>query len=181
MNFTTADAAVRDKAAAGVGDYGRYHMNYSLPAAHTAQGFDDQAMERYKAAYDIEAPNAGYGLKAIAALAGPALATIPGAGPILATAANGAGAFIPGGQQGGQGGQQSSPYSAPGQNSYPGTPPFNPNAPAYSTPGQQQNPYNSAYSSGDWFKPLTNWRQNRNPNQLTIKQNSSGYLTAGGK
>jgi hypothetical protein len=153
MNFTTTDAAARDAAAQGVGNYGRYHMNYSLPAANTAQGFDDRAANRYKTAYDIEAPNAGYLTKAILTAAG----AIPVVGPIIAGAAKASGQMEPTppiSQQGGQPQQQQQ---------------------------QQQSPYSSAYSAQDWFKPMTQWRQNRNPNQVTIKQNSSGYMTSGGR
>jgi len=149
MDFRLKDLSERNAGADRVGQYGENQYSHAYSAANEANASGDRAMGAYKTAYEYEAPQAGYGLKMIAAAAAPAVAMIPGAGPILSAGMQGVAGIpqAPGSQGGG--------YSSGGGSAAPGTQA----APTSATPGGNQpqaagTRYNTTYGqpggTGGW-------------------------------
>jgi hypothetical protein len=162
MGFTLADLQEKNAAAGTLGDYGWKGIGAGMDANRTALNNGDTAFRAYQTAYGYEAPQAGYGVKALAAAAAPALDMIaPGSGQALRGGVNGTqGAYGYGAPQNGGGGYSSgsAPWSAP---SGPG---------GYGTGwGGPNNPYQFSYQqdgqgvggSQNWFTPMSSFFQNR--------------------
>jgi len=120
MSWQGANQQTKDNAVGNLGQIANRYSNNMFQAAGTAQGFGNQAKDAYKDAYNLEAPNAGWGVKMLGGLAAGAMDFYaPGSGQLLRGAMGSTGNFgtsAPqmgggGGQYGGGWGGSTNPYT----------------------------------------------------------------------
>lgn len=84
MAYNMYDLARRDAGNEGIKGYGRDQYGNMYRSGQMAMGYGDQATQNYKTAYALNAPKAGYGLKALAGVGAAGMDMVaPGSGQIL--------------------------------------------------------------------------------------------------